>query len=195
MKVLDCRARKCPYPVVETRKALLAEPGAPLTVLVGDETARENISRLAAGQGYRVEASPAEGGFSLALTPGQAAGETGTGGAPIQGKAVVFITGDTLGTGNDELGRILLKNFLFTMAEAGAAPDAMLFVNAGVKLTAQGSEVLEALDRLACMGTDIASCGLCLEFYGLKDKLVAGRPTNMLEILETLQKAGRIIRP
>lgn len=195
MKTLDCRARKCPHPVVETRKALLAEPGTPLTVLVGDETARENIARLAAGQGYRVEVTPAEGGYALSLAPGGGKAPAEALGPAVQGKTVVFVTGDTLGTGDDELGRILLKNFLITMAEAASAPDVILFVNAGVKLAAEGSEVLEALDRLACMGTDIASCGLCLDFYHLKEKVAAGRTTNMLDILETLQKAGRIIRP
>lgn len=193
MKTLDCRAQKCPHPVVETRKLLLAEPGAPLTVLVGDATARENISRLAASQGYTVRVEPAEGGFALELSPGEKPAETT--GPAVQGKTVAFITADTMGSGSDELGRILLKNFLFTLTELGTVPDVLLFVNAGVKLTTEGSEALEALEKLACMGADIASCGLCLDFFHLKEKLAVGRATNMLDIAETLLKAGRIIRP
>ncbi|BCR04012.1 selenium metabolism protein YedF [Desulfuromonas versatilis] len=194
MTTLDCRAHKCPHPVVETRKLLLASPGTPLTVLVGDETARENVSRLARSQGYQVEATPSEGGFTLQLSPGTAPAST-VADAPAAGKTVAFITADTLGDGNEELGRILMKNFIFTLAELDAPPDTLLFANAGVKLTTEGSEVLEALEKIACMGSDIASCGLCLEFYQLKDKLAAGRATNMLDIVETLQKAGRVIRP
>jgi len=194
MKTLDCRAHKCPYPVVEARKLLLAEPGLPLTVLVGDEAARDNVSRLAVGQGYQVIVEATEGGFTLKLSPGNKPVEPAAG-AVVQGKTVAFISADTMGSGDDELGRILLKNFLFTLAELEQVPDVLLFVNAGVKLTTEGSEVLEALDKLACMGADIASCGLCLDFFHLKEKLAAGRVTNMLDIAETLQEAGRIIRP
>jgi len=180
--------------VVETRKLLLAEPGIPLTVLVGDETARENISRLAGSLGYEVRVETTEGGFTLGLTRGTKPVEAAAG-TPVQGKTVAFIAADTMGSGSDELGRILLKNFLFTLTELEAVPDVLLFVNAGVKLTTEGSEALEALEKLACMGADIASCGLCLDFYHLKDKLATGRVTNMLDIAETLLKAGRIIRP
>jgi selenium metabolism protein YedF len=179
--------------VVETRKLLLAEPGAPLTVLVGDATGRENISRLAASQGYSVRVTTTEGGFALELTPGEKPAEAA--GPAVQGKTVAFIAADAMGSGSDELGRILLKNFLFTLTELETVPDVLLFVNAGVKLTTAGSEALEALEKLACMGADIASCGLCLDYYHLKDKLAVGRVTNMLDIAETLQKAGRTIRP
>jgi selenium metabolism protein YedF len=194
MQTLDCRHHQCPHPIVETRKVLLARPGSPLTVLVGDETARENVSRLAANMGYEVKSAPTEGGFSLEMTFSHPPAKSSE--APVvQGKTVAFFTAETLGAGSDELGRILMKNFIFTMAETDNVPDLMLFINAGVKLTCEGSEVLEALDRIACMGTDIASCGLCLDFYHLKEKLAAGRSTNMLEIVNALHGAGRIIRP
>lgn len=194
MKTLDCRIRKCPAPVVETRKLILAEPGQPLTVLVGDDTARQNVSRLAASMGYRVAASDTDGGFALELTPGQAL-EGKSEPAPAQGKTVVYVAADTMGTGSDELGHVLLRNFLFTLNELPVPPDAILFVNGGVKLTTTGSEVIEALEKLASNGVDIASCGLCLEFFGLKDQLKIGRATNMLDIVEQLHQAGRVIRP
>lgn len=193
MTTLDCRSHKCPHPVVETRKLLLAEPDSELTVLVGDEAARENVSRLATGKGYSVRAEETEGGFALVLSPGGKPAETE--GPAVQGKTVAFISSDAMGNGSDELGRLLMKNFLFTLTELEAAPDVLLFVNAGVKLTTDGSDALEALEKLACMGADIASCGLCLDYFHLKDKLAVGRVTNMLDIAETLQKAGRTIRP
>ncbi len=193
METLDCRAHKCPHPVVETRKQLLARPDAGLRVLVGDEIARDNVTRMAASLGYQVLVNSTEGGFSLDLAPGQAVEAKAA--SPAQGKTVAFIAAETMGHGDDELGRILLRNFLITLTEMDQAPDTLLFVNGGVKLTAQGSEALEALDKLACAGADIASCGLCLEFFNLKDKLAVGRVTNMLDIAETLQQAGRVIRP
>jgi len=193
MKTLDCRAHKCPHPVVETRKALLASPGESLRVLLGDEVAVENVSRLARTQGFEITTGDTEGGFALELTPGAAPQGTAAT-AALQGKSVTLIAADTLGSGNDELGRILLKNYLITLTELDVVPDMILFVNAGVKLTCTGSGALEALDKIACMGTDIASCGLCLEFYDLKGEIKVGRSTNMLEIAETLQSAGRVVR-
>lgn len=194
MKSIDCRAHKCPYPVVESRKLMLDHPGEPLQVLVGDETARENVTRLAAGQGYEVASSTVEGGYQLDLAPGAPPVAPPPDSVPA-GKTVAFFTSDQMGSGDPELGRVLLKNFLFTMAEAKSPPATLLFVNAGVKLTSEGSEVLEALEKLACQGVDIASCGLCLDFFHLKEKLAVGRTTNMVEILETLQTAARTIRP
>jgi selenium metabolism protein YedF len=194
MKTLDCRAHQCPKPVVDTRKALLAAPGEPLSVLVGDTVARENVARLAASQGYAVAASPTEGGFALELTPGAAPPAHRADGAAT-GPTVVFVTAETLGSGDDQLGRLLMKNFLITLLELDQAPDALYFVNAGVKLACAGSELLEALDQLACRGTDIAACGLCLDFFGLKEQLTAGRATNMFDIVTTLSNAGKVIRP
>jgi selenium metabolism protein YedF len=194
MKTIDCRKQQCPYPVVEARKLMLSIPGSPLTVLVGDDAARENVSRLAAHQGYEVRQQAIDGGFALTLEPAApAAPPIAT--APVTGRTVAFIGADVMGAGSDELGRLLLRNFIFTMSEQETVPDLLLFVNAGVKLTTSGSEVLEALERLACKGADIASCGLCLDYFHLKDQLAAGRVTNMLEILEAMQQAGRLIRP
>ena len=193
MKKLDMRQHQCPYPVVQTRKAMLDTPGTALNVLVGDDVARDNISRLAESMSYAVDIDETDGGFSLQLKPEnkrQATEEA----SPVSGATVVFITADTMGKGDDELGRILMKNYLFTLTEMETVPDKMLLVNAAVKLACEGSDTLEALDKIACMGVDIASCGLCLEFFELKDQLQVGRTTNMLEVAESLQTAGRIIR-
>ena len=194
MSTLDCRNQQCPAPVIATRKALLDAPGETLTVLVNDAAARENVSRMASSQGCSVSVSEDEGSYTLTLTPGELppAAEAG---AAIQGKTVLFVTSDKLGDGDPELGEILLRNFLITLNEASSRPDIILFLNAGVKLVVENAETVEALNNLACDGVDIAACGLCLEFYNLKEKLAVGRVSNMLETIETLQNAGRIIRP
>ncbi|MDT8419095.1 MAG: sulfurtransferase-like selenium metabolism protein YedF [Desulfuromonadales bacterium] len=194
MNTLDCRALKCPHPVVEARKQLLDAPGHPLQILVGDEVARENISRMAASMGYTTMAEIIEGGFSLTLSPGAAAAEA-AGQAPVQGKTVIYIDSDQMGQGNEELGRVLMKNYLLTLTELTTLPDQMLFVNNGAKLVCKGSDALEALNTLACNGVDIATCGLCLEYFELKEDLQVGRITNMLEVAEVHQQAGRLIKP
>jgi selenium metabolism protein YedF len=99
-----------------------------------------------------------------------------------------------MGSGDPELGRILTKNFIFTLTEADLVPDAIYLVNSGVRLTISGSGVLEPLEELANRGVDIASCGLCLEFFDAKDSLAVGRISNMLELVNALEGAGNIIR-
>jgi len=194
MTTLDCRNFKCPQPVIETRKQLLAEPNSPLTVLVADTMARDNVERLARKEGYDVTVQPEQDGFVLDLTPATKK-EVAAPGPVVQGKTVVYVGSDAMGNGSDELGRVLMRNFLFTLNELATPPDTLLFVNAGVKLVVTDSEVLEALTKLVDKGTDIASCGLCLDFFELKDQVQIGRVTNMLEVAETLQQAGRVMRP
>lgn len=191
MNQLDCRTWVCPKPVVEVRKQLLAVPGEPLRVLVADETARQNVGKLAASLGWSVSESTNDGGFILDLAPGSGVPATA---APL-GKTVVLIGAETMGSGSDDLGRVLLRNFLITLAELDVPPDAIYFVNAGVKLTVEGADTVEILEKLACNGSDVAACGLCLDYYKIKDKLAVGRVTNMLDIAGTLLEAGRVIRP
>lgn len=195
MNTLDCRDLKCPHPVVEARKQLLDTPGQPLQVLVGDDVARENVTRMAVSMGYATKDETVEGGFSLTLAPGDEVPAEAAESAPVQGITVLYINSDQMGQGSEELGQVLMKNYLFTLTELTTLPDQMYLVNGGVKLACKGSDVLEALEALACSGVDIASCGLCLDYFEIKEDLQVGRITNMLEIAEAQQQAGRIIRP
>jgi len=195
MREVDYRQFQCPTPVVETRKELLAHPGESLLVWVADQIACENISRLATGQGYSVEQKSTETCISLTLRPGNDHPNPAEVSAAVSGKTMVFCKSDRMGDGDDDLGRILLKNFFMTMTELEQLPETVLFVNSGVKLVCTGSEALEALNALACRGVDLAACGLCLDFFQLKESHQVGRVTNMLEIVESQLKAGRILTP
>jgi selenium metabolism protein YedF len=193
METLDCRGQQCPQPVVQVRRQMLAAPTAPLQVLVSDPVARDNVRRLAASRGYQVTVADDGETFRLDLTPAApAAGQTAM---PASGPTVILVASDQMGNGDPQLGHILMKNFLFTLAESDATPDLLLFVNGGAKLTVQGSDVIEPLQKLIELGAEVATCGLCLDFFGLKNALVAGRVSNMLELANALQGAGRIIRP
>lgn len=192
---LDYHQFQCPYPVVETRKQILANPKSSFTVLVGDQTAKENICRLAEKMGYQTTSESVALNFRLTLTPAAVPQQEEAKSSSINGATVIFCGSDQMGNGDEEFGQILLKNFLATLLELDPLPDTILFVNSGVKLVCGDSEALESLNHLACRGVDIAACGLCLDFYHLKDQLKVGRATNMLEIAETQIQAGRIIRP
>jgi selenium metabolism protein YedF len=101
---------------------------------------------------------------------------------------VIAITADTMGKGNEELGKILIKSFVYTVSETPPYPKTMVFYNGGVRLTCQGSPVLDDLIRLEDKGVEIISCGTCLDFLELKDKLKVGSISNMYTIYEKLRE-------
>ena len=193
MKTIDCRGQQCPQPVIQTRQAMLAEPSRVLQVLVDDQACKENVSRLAKTLGYEVKVHTEEAAIQLELTPGEQPAVNQEK-ASAAGPTIIFIGSDQMGHGDDKLGQILMKNFIFTLTESDITPDAIYCVNSGVKLTIGGSDVIEPLEALANRGVDIASCGLCLEFFDAKESLTVGRISNMLELVNALQGAGNIIR-
>ncbi|MBW6508335.1 MAG: sulfurtransferase-like selenium metabolism protein YedF [Desulfuromonadales bacterium] len=197
MLELDYRGYACPYPVVETRKQILANTGRKLMVLVDDDVCRDNVTRLAQKMGYQTSAAATADGYRLALTPLEMPAEAP---APAPqttaaGATVIYCGSDRMGSGDDAFGRLLLKNFLMIQLEIDPLPAAILFVNSGIHLVCAGSEVLDTLVALKTAGVDIASCGLCLDFYHRKDQLKVGRITNMLDIVDIQHRAGRIISP
>lgn len=107
---------------------------------------------------------------------------------------VVLVSSDKLGVGDDKLGAALMKSYLYALTESDKKPKVMLFLNGGVKLTAEGSDVIESLKALEGIGTEILSCGTCLDFYGLKDKLQIGTITNMYTIIEKMHNATNTIK-
>ena len=182
----------CPQPVVAVKRALEESPGEPLHVLLDNGAPRENVSRFAANRGLKVAETVAGEGVSLVISgvPQQAKGVD----AGREGKSVMLVASDRLGDGPEELGRLLMKNFIITLLDVTEVPDLMLFVNTGVLLTTEGSEVAEALEKLGNRGVEVFSCGVCLDFFHRKDKLVAGAVTNMLTIAESMLQARSVIR-
>jgi len=202
MQVLDCRGLACPQPVLKTKEALDGLDLGQVQVIVDNPAARDNVTRFAQSQGAAVETAVQGSDFVLTVTksrpggaaPVEAAGPTPRPTAAVP-KLVVKVTSRYMGGGSEELGRVLMKAFIKTLCEAAIKPRTLVFYNTGVYLTCAGSEHLDALQNLADDGVDILSCGACLDFFGLKEKLAVGRVTNMFEIVETLSAADRVVSP
>lgn len=193
MKIVDCRNMACPVPVVTAKRALEEAAGEAVRVLVDPGAPRENVTRFAANRGYDVKESVAEGGFALTISGGAAQRPT-TERKQRGGGTVMLVASDRMGEGPEELGRLLMKNFIITLLDLEELPDRMLFINSGAFLTTEGSEALEALDKLGNRGVEVLTCGACLDFFNRKDKLRAGVTTNMFTIAESLSQAGSVIR-
>ncbi|MDI6823384.1 MAG: sulfurtransferase-like selenium metabolism protein YedF [Bacillota bacterium] len=142
-------------------------------------------------------AAPAgQGAGAERPTVARSAGEVGVSGAETGqagGAQVILVGTDRLGRGSDELGSVLMRSFLYTLTQLPSPPGTLIFINAGVRLTTEGSPVLEELCQLHDMGTEILSCGTCLDYFGLREKLAVGRVTNMYEIAETLTSPCRVL--
>lgn len=206
----------CPIPVVKTKKALNELQGAgQIEVLVDNETAMRNVVKMAKSTGAEAESSQTgEREYRVLITVSaendggtenvkdrtektdavQTAGPSASACSTCIG-CVAAIGSDRMGEGSDELGHILMKSFLFALTQLDQLPDKILFYNGGARLTVEGSESLEDLKNLEEQGVEIMTCGTCLDYYGIKDKLAIGTVTNMYSIVETLKNAVSVIRP
>ena len=193
MKIIDCRGLACPAPVISTKRALEESDGAPFQLLLDNGAARENVLRFCRSKGCTVIEQSGHTSTALIITASLPTPLS----ADLPDKLsspVIFITSDSLGNSSDELGRLLLKNFLITLLELQNKPEKIIFVNRGVLLTSEGSELVEPLSKLVKAGVTILSCGVCLEYFGIRDKLVAGEVTNMYTIAAALLSSGNAIR-
>jgi selenium metabolism protein YedF len=204
VKEIDVRSLACPGPVLKLRDMLDAGERE-IAMHVGDELCRSNVTRFAASRNAEVDVEdPGDGTFVVNITAGEDSGSARAGEEAFMvsevsegdvGPRVVQITASTMGTGDDELGALLLRSFLKTQAELERKPDAILFYNDGVKLCCEGSTLLDDLRGLEAAGVEIIACGTCLNFFELADQLRVGRVTDMLEIAGRLADAGSVVRP
>ena len=195
MKTIDCRGQACPAPVIATKKAL-EESGTGIRVLVDDGAPRENVVRFVKNRGYQVVETAEADGWSLLVTGSTTAEETpqSTVTATASGDRVLLITSNQLGDGSEELGYLLMKNFIFTLLETPQQPDRILFLNSGVLLATEGAETVEALKRLEERGVELLACGVCLDYFKKKDQLAVGQVTNMFSTAEHLLTASSVIK-
>ena len=193
-KTVDARGQACPQPVLLTRAAL-QESDAVLTI-VDNDTARQNVTRMAEKAGCVVQAEQRADGIYLSIGQAAAMPESAPAApvsAPASGPLVLTIPGETMGRGDDELGHILIRGFFHALGQTTPQPNTIIFFNSGVKLVVEGSPVLEDLQALCGQGIEILACGTCLGHYGLKDKVVVGEVSNMYTIAETLLRAGKVV--
>lgn len=189
---------QCPIPVVKATKALaeVTEAGT-LEVQVDNEIAIQNLTRLADSKGLKSKAEKlGDKLFSITMeVTGPIAAEGEAVCVPdSRGDFVVAVDSNVMGKGSDELGATLMKGFIYAVSQLEKLPKAMLFYNGGAKLTVEGSVSVEDLKNMEAQGVEILTCGTCLNFYGLTDKLAVGSVTNMYTIVEKLSGA-RVIKP
>jgi len=104
----------------------------------------------------------------------------------------IIIQGESLGRGDETLGKILTANFLRVLGDSKEKPEAIILWNAGVRLACEGSEMLEHLKHLEQQGVKVLACTTCLEYYDLREKLVVGEPTTMVKSIAAMMSTETI---
>lgn len=191
---LDMRGKPCPIPVVEAKKALAGAEVSSVCVLVDNAAAIANLHKMADGLGYTFAAEPQDNDFTAVFLTKK--GQAQVLAQPLQElepDSVVLITSDTFGRGDEKLGKILLKGFLFALTETAQPPKTIVFLHGGAALTCAPSNVIGDLEQLQKQGCDICTCGTCLDFYGLAQHLQVGRIVNMMDIANFLTGAKKVI--
>ena len=184
---VDARGLDCPQPVILTKKALEELKEGSLVVVVDNNAARGNVCNLAAAKSCSTEVEEKEGAYHIKITREENVCEIFS-----TEKATVIVFGSNVLGSNEELGKVLMKSYIYTLSEGEDLPRSMIFLNSGVILTTQGSEVLDELKGLESRGVEILSCGTCLEFFELKEKLEVGSISNMYTITEKMEAADKV---
>lgn len=198
MTIIDAKGKACPLPVIEAKQALEhTKDGDTVHVLVDNEIAVQNLTKMAQQKKFSASHGRTEdGNYYVDIVKSEIQQEEQTVCVPTNtGKTVVVLSSDVMGGGSDELGRALMKGFVFALTQIDSVPDTVLLFNGGAKLSSEVPETIADLKKLEQAGAEILTCGTCLNFYGLTDKLAVGSVTNMYVICETMSQAGRIIRP
>ena len=182
----------CPIPVIKTKKAMKELTGPDtIEVLVDNEIAVQNVTKMAQSSGGKVTSEKkAEKEYRILIEMEEVSCTPDK-----RGNTIVVVSSDKMGSGNEELGKVLMKSFLFAVTQLEELPKTMLFYNGGATLTTEESDSLEDLKNLEAQGVEIMTCGTCLDYYGLKEKLAVGTVTNMYSIVETMEQASKVIRP
>ncbi len=190
--LVDARGLPCPQPVLKTKHAL-AE-AEQVTTNVDNETARQNVTRLAEAAGYEVTRENLPEGIYLHISrcpePSSCAAQTSR---PSGGPVVLLVPAAVMGRGDDELGLVLMRSFFHTVGEVTPLPEVIVFVNTGVKLVLDDSPILDDLRTLCERGVRILACGTCLGHFGVKERVAVGEVSNMYVIAETLLGAGKVL--
>ena len=205
-KTVDARGMACPLPVVNAKKASEEmTQGGTLTVLVDNEIAVQNLTKFGNSKSFTVSSEKkAEKDFAVTFQipangtqPSQSASSNTPACAPDSKRhgLVAVLSANTMGNGEEQLGKILMKSFIFALTKQDQLPETILCYNSGAYRTCEGSDSLEDLKSLEAEGVKILTCGTCLDFYGLKEKLAVGGVTNMYEIVEIMENAETIVRP
>ncbi|MFZ0283544.1 MAG: sulfurtransferase-like selenium metabolism protein YedF [Bacteroidales bacterium] len=204
MKTADTRGQPCPAPLIATKRALKETlPGESFEILTDSLTSLNNISRFLKDNNTGFNIKESEGFWSLTVS--KESNENCTLRAEeycaetvahfSKGNFVIVFSSDTMGEGNEELGHLLMSNFIKAVKDLDVLPDKMVFYNKGVTLGSNDSPVAANIREIEKMGVDVLFCSTCVKYYSLEEEISVGSLSNMFEIAQIMASAGNVVKP
>lgn len=204
MRTVDTRGQLCPAPIIATKKALReAIKEETLRVLTDNQTSLNNLTRFLSDNNTQFSVEENGGGWVLTITKSE--GEEilsvpenyCTDAIPhlSKGDFIIVFSSDKMGEGDEQLGGLLMNNFIKAIRDMDELPGKMVFYNSGVKLGTDDSEIAAQLREIEKMGVSMYFCATCAKFYSLEEKIKVGVLSNMFEIARLMAAAGKIIKP
>ncbi len=188
-QIINAQGWECPKPIIETKRLLDTMTEGTVTTIVDNDIALKNLTNFAESLGYTVSNIQDKNLYKVTIQK-----EKDIEAFEKEGSLVILVSTDTFGQGAKELGESLMKSYLYAITEVTPRPKTLIFINSGVFFTVEGSVVEESLRTLEADGIEILTCGACLNFYGLTDKLIIGSVSNMYSIVEKLNNASNSIK-
>lgn len=197
---VDARGKQCPIPIVMAKKTISEMGKGTVVIAVDNEISVQNLTKMANQKGYEVSSAQIDTNhYEVKMTVGEAETTQKTEACPacmpLEQTTIAVIGSDRMGAGDEVLGKVLMKGFLYALSKLDTLPGAVILYNSGAYLSCEGSDSLEDLRHMEEAGVTVYTCGTCLNHYGLEEKLAVGSVTNMYVIVETMAQAGKIIRP
>jgi selenium metabolism protein YedF len=201
MKIIDCKGLICPMPLIETKKAIKESMiGDEIQVDVDNDTSFNNVSHFLNDNGFVFKFTKEALVYHINFVVNDI--KTKTGELKINeihkpniGNYIIVLGSDVMGSGDSDLGKLLLKGFINTIEQLDTLPKEIICYNSGVTLAVKGSDTAYSLKKIESQGVKIMLCGTCLDFYSLKDNIEVGSVTNMLYIAEKLSSDFKIVKP
>jgi selenium metabolism protein YedF len=204
MRIVDTKGQLCPAPLIAAKKALKeTEEGGSFILLTDNSTSFDNLSRFLKDNKADFQVSESEGIWTFTIT--RSAGDTVKTKAEEycvssvahfqKGDFIVVISSDKMGEGDDQLGQLLMANFIKALKDLDKLPVKMVFYNNGVKMASNSSPVIEHLRDLEKMGVELMLCSTCINYYSLESVIGAGTVSNMYAIAEAMASTGNIVKP
>lgn len=192
---IDARGLSCPKPVIETKKALDGLNEGNIITIVDNAVARDNVSKFAKSKKLHYSVTESNGYYEISIFKGSYAEsvEEMVQKRPDLSNLVIFIGSEYFGKGSEELGATLMKSYLYALSEHEPYPKTVILVNSGVKLSTVNTNAIDSLKKLVEFGTEVISCGACLDYYHLKEFLMVGEISNMYAIVEKMAEANNTI--
>lgn len=197
-KTIDVRGKLCPEPLMITRKAIKeSSNGDSIEIVTDNETACKNIGSYL--KELKITFIDRDNHIYFVLGEEQQPTLEAIPECSISEKTdngyIVVLKSEEMGNATSELGILLMRAFISTLADSDKLPKTIIMYNGGVKLAKSGTDTARGLKKLEEMGVELIICGTCVDFYQLKEDIKIGTISNMFVIVQKLSHATNIIYP